>query len=289
MPPRLGAVIAIVFWGASFVATKAAVRELSPMTLIFCRALLGTLLLAIILVLRRRPPWPPRDALRPLAVMGFVGVAFHLVLQAYALTLTSAVNAGWLIGLIPLWTALLAAVTLKERFGLQKVAGLVVGFSGAVLVVTRGKVRLASLALPAARGDLLFLVSTLNWAVYTVLGHATIKRLGPTRATAGTMFLGFLMLSPAFVVLGGFHELARLSAMGWGALLFLGIACSGLGYLFWYGALERIEATRVAALLYLEPLVTLATAAVLLGEPLAGTTLLGGVLVFGGVGLVETA
>jgi len=289
MPPRLGALLAILFWGVSFVATKAVVREISPTTLIFSRAGLGTLLLATILALRRQAVWPPRDALAPLAAMGFVGVAFHQLLQAYALRMTSAVNTGWLIGLTPIWSALLAALLLKERFGSRKVAGLAAGFVGAGLVVTRGEIGARLLALPATRGDLLILASTFNWALYTVLGHGTIRRLGPTRATAGAMLLGWLMLLPAFIALSGWSDYARLSPAGWLAVLFLGVACSGLGYLFWYGALERVEASRVAALLYLEPLVTLAAAVALLGEPVGLTTVLGGLLLLGGVLLVQTA
>jgi drug/metabolite transporter (DMT)-like permease len=289
MPPRLGATLAVVFWGVSFVATKAVVREISPATLIFSRAGLGTLLLLSLLALRRQPVWPPRDALGPLAAMGFVGVAFHQLLQAYALTMTSAASTGWLIGLIPLWSAILSAALLRERMGAMKVAGLLVGFAGAALVVTRGESAARLLRLPSTRGDLLVLASTLNWAFYTVLGHATIRRLGPTRATAGAMLLGWLMLLPVFLATSGWGEYARLSATGWLALLFLGVACSGLGYLFWYGALERIEASRVAALLYAEPLVTLAAAVLLLGEPFGPTTAVGGLLVLGGVVLVQRA
>jgi drug/metabolite transporter (DMT)-like permease len=289
MPPRLGALLAVVFWGVSFVATKAVVAEISPTTLIFSRAGLGSLLLCAILAHRRQPVLPPRDALGPLALMGFVGVAFHQLLQAYALRLTSAVSTGWLIGLIPVWSALLAALLLRERFGPRKIAGLVVGFAGAVLVVTRGHFGAGLLALPSTRGDLLVLASTFNWALYTVLGHATIRRLGPARATAGAMLLGWLMLAPVFLATAGWSDYARLSLAGWGALLFLGIAASGLGYLFWYGAIERVETSRVAALLYLEPLVTLAAAVVLLGEPVGMATVVGGLTLMGGVVLVQTA
>lgn len=289
MPPRLGAALAVVFWGVSFVATKAVVREISPATLIFSRAGLGTLLLLGLLALRRQPAWPPRDALGPLAIMGFVGVAFHQLLQAYALTMTSAVSTGWLIGLIPLWAAVLSAFLLKERMGARKVAGLLVGFAGAALVVTRGQSAASLLRLPATRGDLLVLASTINWAFYSVLGHGTIRRLGPTRATAGAMLLGWLMLLPVFLLTSGWGDYARLSGAGWLSLLFLGLACSGLGYLFWYGALERIEASRVAALLYAEPLVTVAAAVVMLGEPIGLTTVAGGLLVLGGVVLVQRA
>lgn len=289
MPPRLGALLAILFWGISFVATKAAVAELHPFTLVFARSALGAALLIGILAARGEPVLPPRETWRALALMGFVGVAFHQALQAWALTLTSAINTGWLIGLTPIWSALLSALTLHERFSATKLAGLALGFLGAVLVVTRGEIGTHLLALPSTWGDLLILASTVNWALYSVLGHPTLHRLGPTRATAGALLSGALMLSPLFVWRRGWSELAGLTPAAWGAVLFLGIACSGLGYLFWYGALQRIEASRVAAFLYAEPLVTLAAAAALLGERPGLGTFAGGVLLIAGVITVQAA
>ena len=69
IPPRFGALLAVIFWGISFVATKAALREVSPITLIFMRFAIGALLL--LAVVRKLPP---RDALPQLALMGFLGV-----------------------------------------------------------------------------------------------------------------------------------------------------------------------------------------------------------------------
>ena len=278
------AALAIVFWGISFVATKAALGELSPPTLIFARFAIGALvLLAIVREL------PPRRAWGALAVMGFVGVFVHQMLQAYALTMTSATNTGWLIGITPIWSAILAAVLLRERFGLWKIAGLVGGFIGALLVVTKGDFSARVFGAPSTTGDLMIFLSTINWAVYTVLGHKTIRELGPRRATSGAMLFGALMLAPFFIAGRGWVELPRLSASGWGALLFLAVCCSALGYLFWYGALERIEVTRVAALLYAEPLVTFLAAALLLGERVSAVVVLGGVLVLASVLVAQYA
>jgi len=97
------------------------------------------------------------------------------------------------------------------------------------------------------------------------------------------------MVIPLFLVQAGWRDYSRLSASGWAAVAFLGLACSGLGYLFWYGALERLEASRVASLLYLEPLVTCGAAVVLLGETVQLTTILGGLFVLAGVLLVQRA
>ena len=282
--PRLLAAVAVVFWGVSFVATKAALAEVSPVTLIFVRFLIGSLvLLAIVREL------PPREVWGSLALMGFVGVFVHQMLQAYGLTMTSATNTGWLIGLTPIWSALLAAIGLKERFGFWKVAGLVGGFAGALLVVTRGDFSARVFGRPSTKGDLLILISTVNWAFYSVLGHRTIRRLGPRRATSGSMLFGTAMLAPFFIAQRGWTQVPNLSSRGWSALLFLAVACSALGYLFWYGALERIEVSRVAVLLYAEPLVTFAAAALLLGERVSAVVVVGGVLVLASVFVAQIA
>jgi drug/metabolite transporter (DMT)-like permease len=286
---RTGVLLAVVFWGTSFVATKLALRELSPITLVFVRFTMGSLLLAGLLRHRGGRFVPSRDTWAWLALMGFVGVFVHQLLQVHGLKLTSAVTTGWLIGLIPLWTAVLSRIVLGERMSRQKIAGLAVGFLGAILLITRGEISPRLLSLPATRGDLLVLLSTLNWAVYSVLGHGTLRKLGAVRATAGAMILGWLMLAPLFLTQQGWRELGHVSAAGWGSLVFLGVGCSGLGYLFWYGGLEHLEASSVASFLYLEPLVTLAAAALVLGERPGALTLLGGLIVLAGVWMVQKA
>ena len=276
--PRLGAFIAVIFWGISFVATKAALREISPTTLIFTRFAIGSLLLMLIV-----RALPPREAWGSLALMGFIGVFVHQMLQSYALTLTSAVHTGWLIAITPIWSAILAAIFLRERFGSWKVLGLIGGTAGALLVITRGDFSASVLGLPSTRGDLLILVSTVNWAIYSVVGHPTIRRIGPRRATSGAMLVGTLMLMPIFVIRSGWRELPQLSTTGWTAVLFLGIGCSALGYLFWYGALEKVEVSRVAAFLHIEPIVTFIAALSMLHETVTATTVIGGLLVVGSV------
>ena len=287
--PHLAAFGAVTLWGVSFVATKAALVELSPVTLVFTRFALGTALLVILTVLRGGTAIPPRDAWPSLAGMGFVGIFVHQMLQAHGLTLTTAVHTGWLIGLIPIWSALLARMFLRERFGAVKSAGLALGFLGALLVVTRGTLSAGVLGLPTTRGDGLILASTLNWAIYTVLGHDTIRRLGALRAMAGTMLFGWALLVPFFLAERGWAEYPAVSAPTWAAVAFLGLACSGVAYVLWYQALRRLETSRVASFLYFEPLVTVTTAFLVLDETVTVSTAAGGLLVLAGVALVQRA
>ncbi|HLG19911.1 MAG TPA: DMT family transporter [Bdellovibrionota bacterium] len=287
MLPHVCGLLAVVFWGISFVATKRALAEISPITLIFSRFAIGTFLLFGFLLARRKVIAPPREVWPMLAWMGFVGIFVHQLLQAYGLTYTSAVNTGWLIGLIPIWSALFSGLFLRERFGFLKIAGLIIGFFGAAVVVTRGQWNFSLLALPSSRGDFLIMVSTINWTAYTILGHNVIRRLGALQATTLAMFLGWGMLAPFFIYASGWREIPPLSAGGWCAVLFLGIACSGLGYFFWYGALEKVEASKVASYLYIEPLVTVIAARILLKEEIRLITIAGGLLVLAGVFIIQ--
>ena len=286
---ELSALLAVIIWGVSFVATKAALAELAPLPLVVLRFALGTLFVLAVLRWRGESPVAPRSSWNGLVLMGFVGIFVHQLLQAHGLVLTSATNTGWLIGVIPIWSALLAAVWLGESLGPGKIAGLVVGFAGALLVVTRGRLDGELLDLPSTRGDLLVLASTVNWAVYTILGRATLRELGALRATFGSMLAGCLMLAALALGVNGVPDLTAISPSTWAAIAFLGIAASGVGYLLWFDALERIDASRVSAFLYVEPLATVAAARATLGEPLDPMTVLGGLVVLAGVAVVQRA
>lgn len=287
MPPRLQAFLAIAFWGLSFVATRIALRELPPVTLVFTRFALGVGLLFALLAARGGPLLPERRHWPMLALLGVLGVTVHQLLQVTALGLTTAVRTGWLIGLSPIWSAVLAAVVLRERFGAGKVIGFVLGALGAALVITRGRFDAATFALPSTRGDLLILLSTVNWSIVSTIGQRTLRQAGSTRATPAIMLIGWLLLLPLFVREAGWRALPGLSGEGLIAVLFLGLGCSGIAYRFWFGALEKLEASQVAAFLYLEPLVTVAAAVPLLHEEVGVATVVGGGVVLAGVWLVQ--
>jgi drug/metabolite transporter (DMT)-like permease len=279
----LGALVAVVIWGLSFVATRLLLDELSPVTLVFTRFALSSLVLLAL----TRGTLPPRRLLPSLALMAFIGIFTHQMLQAWGLTMTTAMNTGWLIGLIPIWTALLSHWHLGERLSLRELGGLAVGFGGALLIVTNGRFSAETVFLPSTAGDFLVFLSTITWALYSILGRRALRELGSRRATTSVITLGTMMLLPFFIHERGWEALPALSPTGWGAIVFLGIGASVVGYILWFAALDRLPTTRVASLLYLEPIVTLFAAMLVLGEQVRPATTAGGLLILLGVAIVQ--
>jgi drug/metabolite transporter (DMT)-like permease len=125
------ALLTVIFWGASFIATKVALRDVSPITVVTVRFTFGVIVLFIALRLRRqrividRRDWPI------LIVLGFNGIWLHQMLQSTGLAEgASATNTGWYVAVIPVFAAILAAIFLKETIGLLKIAGIALATLG---------------------------------------------------------------------------------------------------------------------------------------------------------------
>ncbi len=283
---RLKASLAILFWGASFIATKIALRDAHPATIILLRFALGAgILWLAIWRWRMFQRIGKRDGVY-LAILGFIAVPLHQAIQAIGLLYTTASSMGWIIALIPIFTAILAWILLGEPMTTLKVIGSVIAFCGAVFVVTRGALSLETFRLPSTLGDALAVASALNWAIFQVASKPILRRLEPTLAMAYLMLIGGIIIVP-FASLQTLSDLPRLTLDGWLAILFLGIFCSGVGYLVWYDALSKVDASQLSSLSYIQPMITVIIAALLLGETITPAILLGGAVILFGVYLVN--
>ncbi len=284
---RAKALAAAMIWGASFVAVKAVLAEISPLSVITFRFGLGVIVLLFAAWRLGSLRMVGGRELIALVVLGGIGVTFHQGLQVTGLTLTSASSMAWLVALNPAFTAVLAWLFLSEGYGRVKILGLVLAFAGAIVVVSKGALTTGVIHLPSTRGDLLAIISALNWSIFTVASKPMLRRLPPTLMMAWVMLIGWVLILPFWGMEQGWQDLALLSRDGWLAIGFLGVLCSGVAYLFWYDALAHIDASEVAAFIYVEPVVTVFVAAMLLSEPFTPATFLGGLTILLGVYLVN--
>jgi drug/metabolite transporter (DMT)-like permease len=287
VPWQVRIAIAITVWGASFVATKTALREATPFAIVGLRFGIGIIILLATVFARREWRWVPRRDLAHFALLGCIGVLVHQGLQANGLRTTSATNTGWMVALIPVFTALLARVLLGERLTPVRLLGIALAFTGALVVIGRGRLDFGIFRLPSAFGDLLVFLSAPNWAVFSVLSKPVLRRYPAALVMSYVLLLGWLFVLPIAVHQHMWEQAMHLSATGWTAILFLGIFCSGFAYVFWYDGLRAADASQVAAFLYAEPLVTVMVAAAVLGEAITPATLVGGAVILAGVWLVN--
>jgi drug/metabolite transporter (DMT)-like permease len=283
----LAALFSVVVWGGSFIATKVAIGEISPATLIWVRFAMGLVVLAATALARRELVPAGRRELLYFALLGFLGVTFHQWLQATGLKTAHASTTGWIVASIPIFMALLGRTFLGETLGMHRWAGIALAALGVMLVIGKGSLSGLFSGRSAVAGDYLVLASAPNWAIFSVVSRDGLKR----HAAACMMFyvvaLGWAFTTPLLLAGPGLGELSALTSRGWIAVLFLGVICSGFAYVFWYDALKRLPAARVGALIYLEPLVAVVVARLVLGEPILPATLAGGALILGGVWLVN--
>ncbi len=284
----VGVLFAVVAWGASFVATKHVVAEVSPETVIFLRFGIGAVVLGIATARRGQMKWLRSKDLGLFALLGFLGIGFHQWLQATGLLTAQATTAAWIVTATPIWTAMLGRLLLGERLGWGRVAGIAVAAFGVLLVLARGSLGPLLGGTFFTQGDLLMLLSSPNWAIVTVLTRRALGEHPAARLTFWVMTLGWLMTAIWLFAVGpGFSEIPQLSASGWGAILFLGVGCSGLAYIGWYDALAVLPAARVSAFLYLEPPIAMMLAALLGQEPWSLAPLFGGTVIVLGVVMVN--
>ncbi|WP_396133977.1 DMT family transporter [Bacillus sp. SLBN-46] len=279
------ATMSISFWGVSFVSTKAVLGKLDPYSLLVLRFGIGALFLLLLLVVLRTRMFISLKHLPHLMILGILGVFVHQVLQATALLTIDASSAGWLISFSPIFTVILSLLFLHEKINFTRVSGMVLAITGVLLVTSTRSGHSFQLAMNI--GFFLMILSTLNWAVYSVLLRSLKLPYPPLLVTFYMSLLGLILTIPFIIRNRGWETLSLLTHTEWAHLLFLGIFVSGIAYWYWGKALEVLEASKVSMFLYLEPITTLIAAVLLLQEKILLVSVAGGIIIIIGVIIVN--
>lgn len=220
-----------------------------------------------------------------LAAAGLTGGSLYFLTENIALEYAPASNVSLIVCTAPVWTALLLSLVYRsERMTRRQTAGCALAFVGVVLVVLNGRFVLHL----SPRGDLLALSAALLWMLYSLVIKRLGDRLPVAYVTRKVFFYGIVTILPWFA-----WEPFDLSAATlrhpavWGNLLFLGVVASLLCYVLWNAAMTRLGAVRTTNYIYLNPLVTMLTAALVIDERITPAALCGAALILSGMWLAE--
>lgn len=285
--PYFEVLFAVVVWGASFIATKVGLQDVSPITVVWMRFGMGVLILGAAVAARREFAWPARKEWAYFALLGFLGITWHQWLQSTGLVTAQASTTAWIVATTPIFMVLLGWLALKEKVTAVQVAGTGLAALGVLLVVSNGELGSILGGQFGTPGDYLIMLSAPNWAIFSTLSRRGLQKHPAARMMFYVMGFGWLFSSIGFFGGGHINEITKLTVDGWIGIAFLGIFCSGLAYIAWYDGLQAIAASQVGAFLYLEPLVAVIVAAAILSEPVTWASLAGGAVILLGVYLVN--
>ena len=283
-PPRLLLPLLVlaglmIVWGLSIPATKIALQTMPPLALTAYRYLAAAPCFAVMLLFRKRPP---ARHLLAMAGLGVLGIDAGQVLQSFGVVRTTASIATVLSATSPMFIAGFAAAILGQRVGMRHLGGMAVALAGVGLVAADSPA--AGTAQGDLWGDLLVLSSTASIAAYYVLASRMITRYGVITVTGWSCLFATIGLIPPAL-----WETGRTLAMpSWPVVLiivYLGWLVTVAGLWIWLHMLRILPARIAASSQFVQPLIGVASSALLLDEPLGLRFAAGAALVFAGIGL----
>lgn len=278
---------AIAIWGGSFIATKIAVREVSPVTVVWLRFLIGTTILGIFARSRKELKINNRKDTLELFWLGFLGITLHQWLQSSGLVTSDASTTAWLVSTTPVFMALLGWLLFREKLTVPVITGIILATIGVLFVVTKGDFQSIFSGRFGAPGDILIILSAPNWALFSVLSRPALDKYSALKVTFYVLLFGWILTSVQFVLTQGWLEFSQLSLAGWASILFLGIFCSALAYIFYNEGVKVFTSTQVGIFLYLEPVVATLVAAIILSEQFGWASFVGAGFIILGVWIVN--
>lgn len=268
----------------TYLAAKRAMEELPPFEVVMIRFALSGLVFLAVLAAVPGGLLPPRRAWPRIFGLGLLAGPINQAFFFYGLSRSVAAHGALFYALTPLGVYLYLLARKQETASRQKFLGIAVALSGVVvLLLGRG----LAAAYGPLLGDLFILVAVGAWVLYTAEGRKLIREFGALRATGWTMTAAALLILPFAPLVVDPHRVMSASPTALWCIVYLGVLTSVVSYVFWYFALSRMEASRVAVFSNLQPPATALAAWLLLGEPLTWEIVVGGVLVVWGVRVAQ--
>ncbi len=264
-----------IIWSSSFLWIKIAIEEMGPMTLVAYRVLFGLLFgIAVILIQREKMPRTLK-AWTPLLVLGLTNVAIPFFLISWGEKTIDSGVASILDATVPLFTIVVAHFLLHDdKMTVQKVVGLLIGFAGVVVLMSKD--------IGASTGSILgqgavilasafYAGSSIYARKFTEDTPGIFRSMGPLISATAVMWLAsFFFEAPVHV---------PDQPIIWIALLWLGILGSGAAFVMLFYLIHEIGPTRTTMVTYLFPLGGVTLGVIFLHETLTWEIVVGAVLI----------
>ena len=285
--PVLVSLLVMVVWGATPILTRIALDDMQPLVVATLRTIVAGVL-AIPLLAHAGQPFPRAGTTRRLlAVSAAAGFVVFPVVYTVGQQRTSGLHGVMILAALPIFTGIYASLVARRRPRRAWFIGSAVALVGeAVLIGGRG----SGGGDATLVGDLIVLAAALAVSAGYVAGALLPPRgVSSAAATYWGVLLGAIVLAPLAAGIVAADGLPHADPASWGAVLFLAVVTSIVGYIGWYWALDRGGIQRIATLQFLQPLSGFALAVVVLGDHVTPAIALGGAAIICGVVIAQRA
>ena len=262
-------------WSSSFLWIKVAVQEVGPITLVAFRVLFGLLFGVGAIVISRQTLPHKFSEWRPLLLLGISNVAIPFFLISWGEQTIDSAVAAILDATVPLFAMVIAHLTLHDdRFTVPKVLGLLIGFAGVVILMSKDFGGSAGPIL----GQAAVVLASIFYAGSSVYARKSTESTPGILRSVGPLVSSTVVMWLAAPVLEAPLRLPQ-STITWIGLLWLGVLGSGVAFIMAYYLIHAIGPTRTTMVTYLFPLGGVILGVAFLGEQLTWQLVTGALLV----------
>ncbi|MFA7253074.1 MAG: DMT family transporter [Patescibacteria group bacterium] len=268
--------------GAVPVFVKIATQEIPPAPFTLLRFAFALVILAPIF-------WAQKEKINfnklKGAIIPSVFGAGNVILFAIGIRMASASSAQMLYTTVPLLAGIFSYFLLQERLSKKKIAGIIIGFSGALVIIMLPVITGQTSLDGNLTGNLIIMSAVLSQALYSVFSKKSQKKCSPIFLTLSFAIATIVLQFP--LVFAGLHDnidaLRHFSMIGFLCTAYVGIVGTGLWYLLYQFVIKNASATIASMTLYLQPVFTIVWAILLLNEKIGLGFFIGSCLAFAGI------
>ena len=254
-------VLAGFLWGTSFPSIKFGLQYMTPFTFVFLRFLIASLTMFSIMLISKNLGFNHNNKrlILFLGIMNGIAYLFQYVGMVYTLAFASSL----FVNLSVVWVALMSPVTLKERLGRKKVAGVLLSLVGVVMMTTN--LDFGSLGTVDVAGNLLVISAGVIWAAFIIYNKPLVEKT-TNLIQSMTWILFFTMIPLLPIATFSMENIFTLSWNAWLSIIYTAIVCWVIPYFFWLKGLKHISPITSAIVLLTEIVVAVTISAIFLGE-----------------------
>jgi drug/metabolite transporter (DMT)-like permease len=274
----------LLVWSMNYIAGKIALAHLPALSIVSFRfEISATVLLGIYFAQRNRAPLRWSD-LWTFVYLGFFGFVINQGCFVIGLSHTTSEHSVVIVAMGPIIILLLASALKLEDLTVAKSLGMAISFFGVLLLETEYGSPMHS---PLLLGDLITLTGTLGFAMYTLLGKRVARAYDALTITTFSTVVAATLFLPVAVHQATHLDWRNVGWAGWAGLFYMAVFSGVAGFLLFYWLLRHMDASRVVAVNYFQPVVVFLLSIPILGEHPTVRLLASAALVILGVYLTE--